>query len=54
MELQNRSCIRKYEDPSTWRLTKNADVHSGVEEMVMHVQGVLGLKDLPPVTNWLR
>jgi hypothetical protein len=53
-ELQNRMTVRKYDDPTTWRLTKNADAHSDIEESVMRVQGVLCLKDLPPITNRLR
>ncbi|KIM90321.1 hypothetical protein PILCRDRAFT_31490, partial [Piloderma croceum F 1598] len=37
--------------PSTWRLIYEGNGPANPEEVVMRVQGIISLKDLPPLTN---
>lgn len=51
-DLQAQFVVQNYQDPFTWRLINlGPTVQSEAEEAVLRIQGILCLKDLPPITN---
>lgn len=56
LRLQNstfQQCVKvyKYDHPTTWRFVSEHNGPSNAEEVVLRIQGVLSLKDLPPLAN---
>ena len=43
--------VYKYDHPTTWRFVSEHNGLSTAEEVVLRIQGVLSLKDLPPLAN---
>lgn len=43
--------IRKFEEPSCWRMTQSDA--NGIFEVILHMQGVIEDKKLPPIRGEL-
>jgi hypothetical protein len=46
--------VKKIEDPLPWRMTFIPDGGTEEEEVVLHVQGVLCEKELPPIEKAMK
>lgn len=48
-------CVTPSENPKCWRLTQGTDANDSgeAEEIVLCIRGIITMKDLPPITEFM-